>query len=191
MSEKPTLTIRQAQFPEDLEIVTSLFSAYVSSLGIDLSYQNYEQELSNLPGKYSPQYGGALLLASVLSTTQDSTSSSDSSADSISTSSVSPSPLQKENIIGCACLRAFEPPKQGEVKRFYINPESRRLGAGRKLLERIIAEAKKCGYQELYLDTLESMMAARKLYSSFGFEEVENYYGSPLAGTVFYWLRLE
>lgn len=164
-TDRPSLTIRQAIFPQDLPIVTSLFSAYVASLGIDLSYQNYDSEISNLPGKYAPSNGGALFLACLESSPQ--------------------------TIIGCACLRALAPPDKGEVKRFYINPDSRRLGAGRKLLECVIQEAREHGYKELYLDTLESMTAARGLYSKFGFKEIENYYGSPLKGTVFYKLRLE
>ncbi|KAF2281248.1 acetyltransferase [Westerdykella ornata] len=163
--EKPALTIRQAHFPKDLPIVTALLSAHISSPGIDRSYHNYEQELSNLPGRYAESNGGALLLAS-----QES---------------------NPDIIIGCACLRAFAPPDKGEVRRFYVLPESRRLGAGRKLLEGIVEKARKHGYKELYLDTLETMTAARELYSSFGFEEVGNYYGSPLMGTVFYRLRLD
>lgn len=164
-TDRPALAIRQAIFPQDLAIVTSLFSAYVASLGIDLSYQNYSDEVSKLPGKYAEANGGALFLASLESSPNE--------------------------IIGCACLRALARPDKGEVKRFYINPNSRRLGTGRKLLECVIQEARKFGYKELYLDTLETMTAARGLYRSFGFNEIENYYGSPLKGTVFYKLRLE
>ncbi|KAF2747010.1 acetyltransferase [Sporormia fimetaria CBS 119925] len=164
-TDRPVLAIRQAVFPQDLPVVTSLFSAYVASLGIDLSYQNYSDEVLNLPGKYAEANGGALFLASLESSPDD--------------------------IIGCACLRALAPPEKGEVKRFYIKPHSRRLGAGRKLLECVIQEARKLGYEELYLDTLETMTAARGLYSAFGFKEIENYYGSPLKGTVFFKLRLE
>lgn len=36
-----------------LEDVKTLFQEYTSSLGLDLSYQNYAQEYAGLPGKYA------------------------------------------------------------------------------------------------------------------------------------------
>ena len=39
---------------EKLEEIKMLFQEYTSSLGFDLSFQNYEQEYRSLPGKYAP-----------------------------------------------------------------------------------------------------------------------------------------
>ena len=54
--------IRSAEIPRDLGVVRGLFQEYVDSLAIDLYFQELEQELASLPGKYSPP-GGRLLLA--------------------------------------------------------------------------------------------------------------------------------
>lgn len=54
--------IRPAAFPDDLETGRALFTEYIASLGLDLSFQNVEAELAALPGAYAPPRG-ALLLA--------------------------------------------------------------------------------------------------------------------------------
>ena len=53
--------IRHAE-PRDIDVVRGLFREYVESLAVDLYFQELDQELSTLPGKYEPP-GGRLLIA--------------------------------------------------------------------------------------------------------------------------------
>jgi putative acetyltransferase len=55
--------IREAQ-PAELDTARELVEEYVESLGIDLGFQNIEQELADFPGEYGPP-GGRIVLALV------------------------------------------------------------------------------------------------------------------------------
>lgn len=46
-----------ARFPEQLEVVRTIFREYADSLGIDLGFQNFESELAELPGKFAAPRG--------------------------------------------------------------------------------------------------------------------------------------
>ena len=46
----------------DLESIRTLFHEYADSLGVNLDYQGFEEEVRDLPGKYAPP-AGTLVLA--------------------------------------------------------------------------------------------------------------------------------
>jgi ribosomal protein S18 acetylase RimI-like enzyme len=54
-------SIEAAQFPRDLEIVRTLFREYATSLGFNLCFQGFDDELATLPGKYAVPTGGLFL----------------------------------------------------------------------------------------------------------------------------------
>ncbi|HUL96337.1 MAG TPA: GNAT family N-acetyltransferase [Usitatibacter sp.] len=73
-------------------------------------------------------------------------------------------------LLGCGALKELGP-KHGEVKSMRTPATLRRRGAGRAVLERILAEARARGYERLSLETgsQEAFEPARRLYASFGF----------------------
>jgi ribosomal protein S18 acetylase RimI-like enzyme len=139
--------------------VRQLFLEYAASLGIDLCFQGFEQELAGLPGKYAPPEG-ALILA-----------------------------LVDGKPAGCVALRLIDA-ELCEMKRLYLRDAFRGLGLGRALVMRIIEEARTRGYHAMRLDTLSSMVAAQRLYASFGFSYIEPYIYNPVEGAQYMELKL-
>ncbi len=141
---------------DSLDITRGIFREYAASLGIDLSFQHFDEELASLPGPYAaPQ--GHLMLAFV-----------------------------DGELAGCGAFRRIADVDYAnacEMKRLYVRPAFRRFGIGRLLAQALLDEARRAGYSATLLDTLDDMEAARGLYTSLGFEEIPPYYFSPIAGS--------
>ncbi|MBC7572292.1 MAG: GNAT family N-acetyltransferase [Spirosoma sp.] len=58
---QPQIDIRLALTPADFETAKQLILAYVTWLGIDLSFQNFDAEMDQLPTIYAAPAGGLLL----------------------------------------------------------------------------------------------------------------------------------
>lgn len=149
-----------ARSAREIELARELFVEYNESLSVDLRFQNFEEELAGLPGKYAPPEGRLMLAVS------DGGEGAGSAA------------LRK---IGAAVC---------EMKRLYVRPAYRGAKIGRRLAEAIIHEARLIGYGAMRLDTLESMREAVALYRSLGFYEIDPYTHNPLPGAIFMELNL-
>lgn len=141
--------------PELLEATRSIFREYAQGLGVDLCFQDFEAELTALPGEYAPRQG-ALLLA-----------------------------LVDGDVAGCGAMRPLAGTDYAnacEMKRLYVRPAFRQFGLGRLLARALLDRGLQAGYSAMLLDTLDDMEAARGLYASLGFEEIPPYYFNPIPG---------
>lgn len=59
-----------------------------------------------------------------------------------------------------------------ELKKMYFLPGVRGKGMGQRIVNALIAEAQKLGYQTCYLETLERMTEAKALYLKMGFKKL-------------------
>ena len=113
-----------------MEAVQLIFREYADSLSVDLCFQDFEQELTSLPGDYqSPR--GTLLLA-----------------------------LVDGDVAGCCALRPIDNvdyANAAEMKRLFVRKAFRRFGLGRMLAEAILDAARMAGYSTVLLDTLDDM----------------------------------
>lgn len=154
-ADGPAVRLTVAATAPDLAAARTLFLEYARALAVDLCFQDFDTELSQLPGEYAPPRG-ALLVATV-----------------------------NGELAGCCALRPLDTadyPNACEMKRLYVRPAFRGLRAGRLLAEAIMDMARVAGYDSILLDTLDDMESARALYQELGFVEIPPYYYNPIAG---------
>ena len=154
------LAITEAQSTADIAAVRELFIEYAAWLGFSLAYQNFNQELASLPGKYAGP-SGRLLLARV-----------------------------DEVPAGCGAIRQLEPlvceMKRLFVKPDFrgcglgrklaetLIGDAREIGYSTMRLDTVA----------------EKMGDAVLLYKALGFHEIPAYYPGARAGTLYFELQL-
>lgn len=156
------MKIVQAQSEHEIQQVRELFAEYVAWLGINLCFQNYEKELAELPGDYTPPSGRLLLVLD-----------EDGGAE------------------GCAALRDLGN-GVCEMKRLFVRREFRGQHLGERLVDLILNDARAIGYQRIRLDTLPGKMdRAIAMYRARGFKDIAPYYNNPVVGAAFMELELQ
>jgi len=159
VNEKPpTVTLLIPTTTSQIEATRAIFQEYADSLTVDLAFQDFPQELLDLPGEYAPPRG-YIVLAEV-----------------------------EGQLAGCCAMRPLDNadyPNACEMKRLFVRRAFRGFGLGRQLAEATLDAARQAGYACILLDTLDSMEAARALYAELGFVEIAPYYYNPHAGAHF------
>ncbi len=82
---------------------------------------------------------------------------------------------KKERLLGCGGIAPLVGGDDDtcELKKMYFLSELRGTGMGTRVLNASLDAARSIGYQRCYLETLDSMHHARKLYAKHGFEPLE------------------
>lgn len=153
--QTPRIELISPSTPDELDALREIVREYVRSLKVDLSFQEIEAELQDLPGEYTEPRGGLLLA------------------------------LVDGEVAGCCALRPLDVsdyPNACEMKRLFVRRPFRGFGLGRQLAEATLDLARRGGYANVLLDTLDEMESARLLYADLGFEDIPPYYHNPIAG---------
>jgi putative acetyltransferase len=153
--------LRQVDSESDIESAREIFREYEERLALDLCFQNFEDELKRLPGKYSPP-SGRLYLARI-----------------------------GDDVAGCIAMRELEPGvcemkrlfvredfRGKQIGRMLIDKllsDARDLGYRRMRLDTFPPK----------------MGNAVRIYESYGFYQIAPYYNNPTEGVLFMELKLD
>ncbi|MFA6044600.1 MAG: GNAT family N-acetyltransferase [Phycisphaerales bacterium] len=169
----PPIQIHAAHTADLLAAARVLFAEYAASLPESaqrsLRHQGFDAELATLPGKYAHP-GGIILLAA-------------------DTQVTTPPPSTWLGVVAMRPLALSgvlpgDPSPICEMKRLYVRPAARGLGAGRALCEALLTAAAAARYRMMKLDTEADFAPAMALYRALGFTEIPRYNDDPEACTV-------
>lgn len=94
--------------------------------------------------------------------------------------------IDGDMVVGCGAFRpyALRDGSEGvEIKRMWVTPEARGTGLGRRILAELHRRAAERGVSTAVLDTRSELVAANRLYRSFGYEPCDPYNLNPDADT--------
>jgi ribosomal protein S18 acetylase RimI-like enzyme len=153
-------TTRVVTSADEMETVRLLFREYADSLGFDLCFQDFEQELAGLPGQYAPP-SGCLLLATV----------GDEPAGCVALKRLADGVCEMKRLYVRSRHRGTG---LGRTLAEQLIREAKRLGYDAIRLDTVPSR----------------MGAAVGLYRALGFRDIPAYCFNPIAGALFMELRL-
>ena len=149
------MNLIQATSQEDIQQARQLFEEYAAGLGISLCFQNFDQELAELPGGYAPP-SGRLLLAE-----------------------------EGNEVMGCVALRKIADGvgemKRLYVRPAFRGRGLGRTLTEKLIAEAVLIGYTSMRLDTLP----GKMDQAIAMYRSLGFQEIAPYYENPVAGATF------
>lgn len=147
--------VRSAR-PTEMIQVRTFFEQYAEELGIDLGFQGFQEELTQLPYLYQASLRGDILWLE-----------------------------QAGELVGIVALKALSD-EIAEMKRLFILPQRRGAGWSHVLVEGVENRARQFGYKSLKLDTLARLSSAVQLYEQRGYIRTEPYNVNPEPDILYY-----
>ena len=167
------IILRRASSKDDINAFKHLCREFNEWLQLrhnfDLSWQDFDKEMDNLPYPYGEPEGFIILA------------------------------MLGDQIAGCVALKPLPSAinvQQGvrvcEMKRLFVKESLRGLGIGQQLVETCLSSARKLPYDLMVLDTIPRLTSANKIYQQFGFiPRQEAYYGNTEEEVIYYELALK
>ena len=164
--------LRRASTSDDFDSFKQLCREFNEWLQLrhnfDLSWQDFEKEMNNLPYPYGEPEGFIFLA------------------------------MLGDQIAGCVALKPLPLAinvQQGirvcEMKRLFVKETSRGLGIGKQLVETCLASARELPYDLMVLDTIPRLTSANKIYQQVGFTPRDSYYSNTEEEVIYYELALK
>ena len=183
--QKHTLSVRVAECKEDVASFASFCVQYadwlMTSFGIDVSFQSFQQEVDGLPGDYAPPEGTILLASATFE---------DGSRQDVG--GVALRPFSATHVTGSSTAQQDFSVRTCEMKRLYVMQEWQKCGAGKLLTQAAIEAAQKMAYKRMVLDSVKQLAAANKMYEKLKFRSCANYnrYQYPVPDVCFWEMLL-
>lgn len=86
--------------------------------------------------------------------------------------------INQGTAVGCGTIQRLST-EDAEIKRVYIAPAARGLGAGRRIMEHLVADCRTLGFRRILMDTGRLHEAAIALYDDMGFRRHGPYQEMP------------
>ena len=161
MQEELSLTTVLVETQQDWQHFEKLLRTYAENDLDQPHLSSIWQDLNNLPARYGPPVGIAVLL---LGQGNDH---------------------QAAEVIGCGALASITLAGACEIKRLYIKPAYRGKGGSKVLIRDLLQKACSKGYDQAVLSSWQSNVTGLALYKALGFLPVPSFKTHPNPELIF------